>query len=619
MADKMVQAKSKEESLAVRGKQVEVGGIFLDNRGELYKVLEISWSKHAGMPAGGEWQARLGHRWGDKWGSYGSHSVSYWENERYIYLGAPPEGMSFEDYRKGLTEDALEAIRNPESLGYQEDVPDNSTSALAVSAGPEKYKSMIEAIEDKRIRAQTVEALIKARVSEVTSLARGMKEQIEKLMKIVGVLELYLGIEEQIVQIADGTPAPADEQIAIRQLVLFMDEEVGDPMDHGDGIDFTQIEDFDRWAVDNIDKLVPETKGIVACRPSRQKRWHYTFLGEVFSVQENDRRCYLLIRNGEKLWRIFTGLEGIGTHFIPSEKELLHILEKINEGWGSGQREAEEAQLNYSRNALLVQGLIDRTDLFRPFDARPDVLSGTDPLINFIYDGGDTLPDGRLPFQGWKDYVNSKIVKGTRIVIGSNMGRSWGADSDFRRGRMLRYYTKHGNMPPAPKPGVYNVYSVLEADHAKMKWKKDGVIGFVIRYNPKDEVYADWYRDYHERRNAVSFVLYSTDDFVFNYDLVDLDAVEFYEQSRIERPSYLSTIPVLREMKWNRRREIGQEKDFVALVSIETENSEADVWRAVEWWKKRTEMVRPLDLDDKKAWRMIRRHLKGAWKAEVVK
>lgn len=85
----------------------------------------------------------------------------------------------------------------------------------------------------------------------------------------------------------------------------------------------------------------------------------------------------------------------------------------------------------------------------------------------------------------------------------------------------------------------------------------------------------------------------------------------------LERDKYLDIIPMLWELRKRRRAEIEWERHFVNLVAGEMTVPADEVWQAVEWWKRRVKMIRPITQDEDKSHRMIKRKLGGAWENET--
>jgi hypothetical protein len=247
----------------------------------------------------------------------------------------------------------------------------------------------------KKQRLETAQAQVERFSTELTETLREkemeIREQIAPLEKMVKRLQegiwtvsLYLGQQETIVTLRDGEPAPADTPITIRQLVLAMDEETAiDP--EGGGIDFQNVEEFDEWLMESaahLDQVLPDTKGVVAIRPRRAREKNY---GTFFANEEAEKRnkhTYFLIRNGDKVFRIWTDFS-VGQHMIPPANEFTKVFERKKYNWETKEHDVEQIspddpkweeaeeqmearQRHYMRMGMVLQGLVDRTPIFHP-------------------------------------------------------------------------------------------------------------------------------------------------------------------------------------------------------------------------------------------------------------
>ena len=80
-----------------------------------------------------------------------------------------------------------------------------------------------------------------------------LNKSIEQMEECVWTINLYMGRDEHVKRIKSGKAAPRETPIALRQLVLFMDEECA--LRPGDGgIDFMELDEFDKWL-----RLIPRT------------------------------------------------------------------------------------------------------------------------------------------------------------------------------------------------------------------------------------------------------------------------------------------------------------------------------------------------------------------------
>ena len=320
---------------------------------------------------------------------------------------------------------------------------------------------------------------------------------------------------------------------------------------------------------------------------------------------ERNLLVYLLIRNGDKVFRVCTNTE-IGRKFFPGPEELPKLFERAGE-IGFAQEKAEDAKYSYERNALILQGLIERTDVFEPM-AQPIHLFRDlgSSLIHFIYDAEPSLGDGHPSWDKWRTAINAQIRPGSRVVIANTVRRHLSGREGGAADR-LSFYTNRYYAPP--KPGIYTVEEHPQGtDTAKYSDERGR---FSIFYNPDDEVatragrWGRRYWDYHTRKRRLRLTIYRQDEFVLNYDAVSLEDIEYYLSSRIHRGDYVEMMPLLFDLRDLRLQELEWERGFVSLLATRTGAPEADIWGAVEWWKHKVKVIRPLTEDDAKALRMI--------------
>ena len=286
---------------------------------------------------------------------------------------------------------------------------------------------------------------------------------------------------------------------------------------------------------------------------------------------------------------------------------------RIKEGWsgGSEQEELEEKEMGYKFNILMMQGLIDRTEIFKPLNKSGINLFNPNTYgdsVRLIFDDENTITSGKPSFKEYIKDINSKIDRGSRIVLVLEDGWNRKNYSD----RFKRYYSEY-SVPSAPNDNVYTVEEVQTfKDFSGSDYRYGGSDkGYVIKYNPLDTVRNRWdcWDDGHERKNRLNFFVHYQDRY-FNYDLLDLNEIEYYLNDRIERQNYLYMFPILRKIKELRLEELKWEKEFVRLVKDRNNCSEDVVWSAVDWWKNKVIWKRPIRKDDAKALRMIEGRIK---------
>lgn len=242
----------------------------------------------------------------------------------------------------GLASRSLPAGEVPQS---------ESTSALAIASQAidvKKHKNALIKAKEK-----TLPEIFKQIKEENEELARWMSAQMLPLRaelgpmkKVVGeiedrvfTIELYAGLLEDVKQVRKGEPASMDEKLRIMQRRCYMDEECLLDYRVG-GMDIKSLNAFDKWLSKkaNFERLLPFPRCMVSFqirRNQKQRVWDGT-LGGLFSLMEEgkyDKLTFLYVRNGDRLYRIETGIE-FGSTMFP-EKDHFVLTEKMwAKRWG---------------------------------------------------------------------------------------------------------------------------------------------------------------------------------------------------------------------------------------------------------------------------------------------
>jgi hypothetical protein len=677
-----------QKILADNDVEFRVGDMFFYKGYDNSTVIKIREIKQYDRRKKGEWTVcydRNDDYECTEWHSYGSDSFEDFTEKvktgTYLKLDRP-----FEQ----IMEEANKVIKGEISTDvyYHNEFADavNNESALIHRSSKSSLEVIQREMEAKKRSAEMIARAVgmemekrKAELEEVKKKLYGavalFQKQVKRIMRVITTIELYLGIDEEIFQIQDGEKAPSNTPISFRQKVLFIDEEVGAHEDGG--LDFRDIAKFDEWLITgkNIDIVLPEKKGMVVFRPRRNdKEYGDKWLNIYFNI-ENHKNTYILIRNGDCLYRIYTEKLIISDRLFPKRKELQEMVKKMQEtDWESERErtkeEMEDTIFKYRNRAVLMQGLVDRTEMFHPLPVeRLNIfkLEEAGDYVRFIYDDDENLlPTGRLAFWDWHKGINDKIQHGSRVVITKNKDIS----SKAIRNDRLYYYCNEFNTPPAPY-GLYEVeaYRQAETDWLKkeaMEQKKsEGLFiellktedkhfewyewpegqeetlslnqkysnkykkyatGYrckyiethlTVLYNPGDTVYGSW-GDYdpHERKKRIRWRIFRDDGFVINYDQISLSDITFYLHSRVDRHNYLDMMPILKDLKKQRLQELKDEEAFADLllrrnVSKFEDQDElyARIRECINWWKYKNQWKRPIAKKDDLALRMIEKRL----------
>jgi len=274
-----------------------------------------------------------------------------------------------------------------------------------------------------------------------------MKDGMEEIDNRLFALHLYGGFDELIKQIAEGEPAPAETPVTVRQMMRFMDEETLWDYDKG-GMNFEKLADFDKWAVkpENLNRLAPEPRCVVALRVRRHEKdygWPADIAGymEMEAKRKKDMETYLLIRNGQQVYRIATEVD-FSPRLVPFRAEFHKPLVKTDEwyDWDSHDQKRTERVVtpadleydehmkkrkdevrHYNRVIFLLQGLLDRSKVFAPHP--PVNLSDGQDVQRYLaikYDEEDGLPSARPPvWAEYRDQLNATIKKGSWVWCGT--------------------------------------------------------------------------------------------------------------------------------------------------------------------------------------------------------
>jgi hypothetical protein len=553
------------------------------------------------------------------------------------------EAESEEDFDKDaeLLADGLITMEDLLAQRFPQIENEQSTGLMIMNKDVliDKKKQLVKQSQFAMSRVEAAKNLLESRKMQMMEMAGKMMKFIKKLNRLIYSIELYLGIKEELNQFGIGVPAPATDPICFRQRLLYMDVEIGDPCDDLKGIDFTDIDKFDEWLMKpntywgklNYELLIPESKCVVIFKVREKDKEYSSNPWVNFNMNVANHLTYILIRNGENIYRIYADII-IGEKLFPDQEELTELVERMNGEfkpkngehiWNDDKEKAEDKIERYKLNMILLQGIIERTPCFPEHATTTSIFDpkGYEGKIKFIYDGtlNKQLPTNVPTFSEWQKQVNETIEEGSRVfVMGSlyNWNR-YSIKSDA--GRFFKVYYNEHNTPDKPGNGIFQVY--LEKAVTKYSWggndKPRNVL--YIKYNPGGETYRwvddrDW--DERGRKNRVSWLINKEDNFIFNWDFIkreQLKELEFYIYTRIGREKYLNYIPLLLRLYKEKQLEIEKEDSFLKLCLNQAGLSEDNFQIAIDamdWWKLKNKWKRALTVDDKKALRMIVAKLK---------
>lgn len=484
-----------------------------------------------------------------------------------------------------------------------------------VQAKLRKQQAIVKVAADKLDRA------MKAELERVQQILAPMEEAVRRLEQGLFSVNLYLGRDENIRLLRDGESAPAEAPITLRQMLLFMDEEIA--ADAGEVLMPTDVEKFDEWLLadlSHLDQVLPETKGIVALRPRRkQPRDGYRDRGRDAEAEERaNSRTYWLVRNGERVYRTVTELE-LDDRVLPHVNEIERLFVQQGRGlarrrerkmlapgsfeWERAQERAEARERTYMRVALVLEGLLHRTPLFHPLpDAGVSFLDPrclADGRVRYITDAEGALGTGRESFSDWRRRLAEELRPGMRIVLGPGLSRH--ADRDVRGNPRLQ--PRIANLPETSR-----VYVLESRAHSKGGLYDNAGTMFVFRYHEGARYVGDggWGGgEWREPARRASCRVFARDEFVLPFDLATVEEMERFLHSRTDRYEYEEMFPILRAAIAAKLREAEAEEPFRLMLigtlardnGVPVEEAREAVPDLVEWWKLKNRLHRPLLLE----------------------
>lgn len=172
---------------------------------------------------------------------------------------------------------------------------------------------------------------MKAEMLPLEAVAHRAKDVIDDINGRIFNVEIYAGISEEATLVRDGKPASASEKLRVFQAMAYMDEECLLDYQSG-GMDFKKIGAFDKWIAKpkNLERLIPFERCILAMQVRRKikdRNGDPRYSGALgafmrFDAEEFDKKTFLYVRNGEKLYRIDSKME-FGHLIFPSRNEFM--------------------------------------------------------------------------------------------------------------------------------------------------------------------------------------------------------------------------------------------------------------------------------------------------------
>lgn len=424
-----------------------------------------------------------------------------------------------------------------------------------------------------------------------------LKEQVKRMEEGIWTVNLYLGTSEEVTTLRTGEPAPIGTPVTLRTSVLAMDEEVAAfPVEDGEpdwqGMDFRDLGMFDEWVTTNPEHLaqvLPEPKGIVVFTPRRTEKFYAEDPMVNTAMNANNFESYWLIRNGENLYRLKTDF-AVGRTLMPITSEFTRLFQTrrynpetrqdetvdITPGtreWEKAEKAQDAKRRHYMRVALIVQGLIDRTDMFQPLPAAVNVMQQStydSGMVVVVNDTERAITTAREPYYDWIRRLNDELRPGMRII-----GVFRGAEWDRYDIEPSQWSRASGNTRISPNKAERPPKNTLLLIEGRKDF--DQGKGLVVRYQRTEEVYdpnlwvetrPGWgYKGgYRVPEQRASAVILPTDRSIIPFDLVTEAEMQEYLTARTERHAYADSFPLLQAAINAKRAEREAEAPFRDLL-----------------------------------------------------
>ncbi|MBC9927263.1 hypothetical protein [Leucobacter sp. cx-169] len=503
-------------------------------------------------------------------------------------------------------------------------------SAVEMKSRLQEARLAVQANVSAAVEAQaSARAIVDAKKRELEAMIRGLdaelaplRAKMERFEDGIAAVQLYLGRGEEVVVISDGEPAPAGTPVMLRQQVLAMDEETAIAAGEG-GIDFRDIDVFADWlrVPENLQQVLPEQKGIVACQPRRQAKDYSDDPLLNAKLNENNWYTYWLIRNGERLW-LTTGEFIVGSTICPKLDEFTGLFrgrdgKPLSPGshyWVEAEKKADRMTRHYMKVAMLLQGINDRTAVLDP---KPAGLSFIDQAsyergeVVLITDSELAIGTGRPSFPKWIAEKRAELTEGMRIAFDPSYSlgyRVWNRD-----------YEPANAIPQGLTPEA-GIYQAARYDGAEYGFE------FKFLFARTDQIWNDR-TGYSTPKKKAGARFGQNDDFWIPVDNLTLDEINYYLESRSERAHYLKLIPLLRQVRDLLAAEREAQTPFaqalagrlMADLGVDAADAVDMAWELVCWYRSARKWQEPVQADDAKAYvqtiaeakRRLRAHLTG--------
>ena len=447
------------------------------------------------------------------------------------------ENFNFDDVEKKLSSKGQKADSQEIAL-----VKEDTVKVYAENLPQEFKEGKIKTVKDfNNCRTEIEKKMLELekQKQELESQIAEMEKWLKGKYRVICAYETYLGTKEEIVELI-GEGKTSNEPIHLYQAVRFMDEEYGivnlekiteTTYVEMDAFDYKNIDLFDKWITENYKMFIPSERGIVMWRIKRLRK-DYGDTWENMVCNGYNANCYFLIRNGERLYRIFSDVASKDDTMFPTEQQSLIAGRKWSTSKEFDQESFMENTLPWKYILVAIQGILDRTNILgTDCQFKTNLICGLFDKEKIVLvrdkERKDLIGDNTMP--SWNNYLKenrNKTKIGDRIIITD----LWGSknyyvghtdDISFICDHNIGWRRRWVGIPNRSK-----VYEIKDYDEKKDKYK---ILYFEER----------WFDDIKKKRTAIW--LDKTE--FFNLSQTTEEDLKYYLNDRRERENYLDMLP----------------------------------------------------------------------------
>ena len=447
------------------------------------------------------------------------------------------EDFNFDDIEKKLSSKGQKADSQEIAL-----LKEDTVKVYAENLPQEFKEGKIKTVKDfNNCRTEIEKKMLELEKckQELESQIAEMEKWLKGKYRVICAYETYLGTKEEIVELI-GEGKTSNEPIHLYQAVRFMDEEYGivnlekiteTTYVEMDAFDYKNIDLFDKWITENYKMFIPSERGIVMWRIKRLRK-DYGDTWENMVCNGYNANCYFLIRNGERLYRIFSDVASKDDTMFPTEQQSLIAGRKWSTSKEFDQESFMENTLPWKYILVAIQGILDRTNILgTDCQFKTNLICGLFDKEKIVLvrdkERKDLIGDNTMP--SWYDYLKenrNKTKIGDRIIITD----LWGSknyyvghtdDISFICDHHISWRRRWVGIPNRSK-----VYEIKDYDEKKDKYK---ILYFEER----------WSDDIKKKRTAIW--LDKTE--FFNLSQTTEEDLKYYLNDRRERENYLDMLP----------------------------------------------------------------------------